>query len=273
MTTLRRHVQSLLDRHGLRAKKRFGQNFLVDGGVLDDIVSAVLRRSPAGLVEIGPGLGVLTQALIGTGLPVVAVERDPDMVAILQTEYGSATNLEIVAQDALRFDFGATPSLERPHIVGNIPYNISSPLLMRLIRQKDRIGDVTLMVQKEVAERWSSAPRKKSYGSPSIMIQAQADVVTVRRVPPQCFLPPPRVDSVVVQLHWLPSPRVPIPDLDHFERVVRAAFSQRRKTLRNSLQTAFPATMLTSVTLDLNRRAETLSLEDMSRLALELLPR
>lgn len=255
--------------HALHTKKRFGQNFLVDHGVLEDIVAAVEARNPPGLIEIGAGLGVLTRALLKIGCFVVAIEKDRTLFPVLQRELGDASELQLFEGDALRVDFQSVHPGTKPHVVGNIPYNISSPLMMHLIRQKSAIGDVTLMVQKEVAERWMAAPKSKAYGSPSVMIQVQADLHSVRRVPPQCFLPPPKVDSMVIQIRWRSTPRVPIGHLAHFERVVRAAFSQRRKTLRNALRTRFSPTELEAAeaALDLGRRAETLTLAEFSLLA------
>lgn len=267
--SLRDDTKALLERHGLYAKKRFGQNFLVDAGVVADIADAALHNADLRVIEVGPGLGTLTRALLARGAEVRAIEKDDSLLPILKEEL-AGEKLSIVPADALKVDFREIygPGV-KPTIAGNIPYNISSPLLMQLIAHREVIGPVTLMVQKEVADRWMAKPGTKTYGSPSIMLQVFADIDRVRGVPPQCFLPPPKIDSMVVRLDWLPQPRVPVPDPVHFEKTVRTAFSQRRKTLRNSLKTGFEPEQIqrAEAVLDLQRRAETLSLAEMSVLA------
>lgn len=260
-------TRARLERHGLWAKKRFGQNFLVDGGVVRDIAEAALRNASPRVVEIGPGLGALTEALLDLGAEVTSVERDPSLIPVLE-EALAGRPFQLVSADALEIDFGALGP-ERPTVAGNIPYNISSPLLHRLIAQRDRIGPVTLMVQREVAERWMAGPGTKAYGSPSVMIQTFADLRRVRGVPPQCFLPAPKVHSTVIRMDWLATPRVEVGDPKHYERVVRAGFGMRRKTLRNALKASFTADQLAraEAVVDLRRRAETLDLPDWSRLA------
>lgn len=270
--TLREDTQALLERHGLWAKKRFGQNFLIDGGVLQDIAHAALRGGERHVIEIGPGLGALTGALLDRGVEVRAIEMDRTLVPILEQEHAGRP-LTILPGDALAVDFTTVyPPAVRPAVAGNIPYNISSPLLMTLLAQRAHLGPVTLMVQKEVADRWAAGPGSKAYGSPSVMLQVFADIERVRRVPPQCFLPRPKVDSAVVRITWLEAPRVPVPDPAHFERTVRAGFGQRRKTLRNALRAAFDAEAIARAAeaLDLGRRAETLDLEEWSTLATAL---
>lgn len=270
--SLREDTRALLERHGLWAKKRFGQNFLVDGGVLNDIADAALRGGETVAIEIGPGLGALTGALLDRGAEVRAVEKDTSLVPILEEELGDKP-LTIIEADALTVDFPAIYGPDvRPAVAGNIPYNISSPLLMRLLEARAAIGPVTLMVQKEVADRWSARPGSKAYGSPSVMLQVFADIQRVRNVPPQCFLPRPKVDSAVVRIRWLDAPRVPVPDPKHFERTVRTGFGQRRKTLRNALRAGFDRDRVDAAegVLDLGRRAETLDLEAWSKLAAAL---
>lgn len=267
--SLRDDTKALLERHGLYAKKRFGQNFLVDAGVVADIADAALHNADLRVIEVGPGLGTLTRALLARGAEVRAIEKDDSLLPILREEL-AGEKLSIVSADALKVDFRQIygPGV-KPTIAGNIPYNISSPLLMQLIAHREVIGPVTLMVQKEVADRWMAKPGTKTYGSPSIMLQVFAEIDRVRGVPPQCFVPPPKIDSMVVRLDWLPQPRVPVPDPVHFEKTVRTAFSQRRKTLRNSLKTGFEPEQIqrAEAVLDLQRRAETLSLAEMSVLA------
>lgn len=267
--TLREQTQALLERHGLWAKKRFGQNFLIDGGVLSDIADAAVRGGETEVIEIGPGLGALTGALLERGVEVRAIERDPSLLPILEAELGDK-RLTVVNADALTVDLTTIyPPEVRPAVAGNIPYNISSPLLMRLLAHRASIGSVTLMVQKEVADRWRAKPGSKTYGSPSVMLQVFAKIEHVRGVPPQCFLPRPKVDSAVVRIEWRPEPAVEVPDPAHFERTVRTGFGQRRKTLRNALRASFDAEAVGRAedAIDLRRRAETLNLEEWAALA------
>lgn len=267
--SLRDDTRALLERHGLWAQKRFGQNFLVDAGVVRDIAAAALHDAPKQVIEIGPGLGTLTSALLDLGAEVTAVEKDPGLVPLLE-ETLAGRPFRLVHADALKTDLTALwPLGTRPTVAGNIPYNISSPLLVQLVAQRDRLGPVTLMVQTEVAERWMAKPGSKAYGSPTVLIQTWADIRRIRGVPPQCFLPPPKVHSTVVRFDWLPAPRVPVPDPAHYERTVRTAFGQRRKTLRNALRAGFSPEVVAAAegALDLGRRAETLSLAELSTLA------
>lgn len=262
-------TKALLDKHGLFAKKRYGQNFLVDAGVVADITDAALRDEEMRVIEVGPGLGTLTRCLLARGAEVRAIEMDAALVPILEAEFKDQP-FSVLGADALKTDFRTIygPGI-KPTIAGNIPYNISSPLLMLLIKQRESLGPVTLMVQKEVAERWAAKPNCKAYGSPSIMLQVFANIDPVRIVRPHCFMPAPKIDSMVVRLTWLPEPRVPVPDVVHFEKTVRSAFAQRRKTLRNSLKTGFEAEQIAAAedVIDLQRRAETLDLLEFSKLA------
>lgn len=270
--SLKQRIRSLLDRHDARAKKSLGQNFLIDERILEQIADLAAEGAKT-VVEIGPGPGTLTSALLDRGVDVIAVEKDRAMIEILEHELGASSRFRLVEGDVLDVRF-AELSPDRPHVAGNIPYNISAPILLLLLEQRRAIGPATLMLQKEVADRISSPPGSKAYGSLSVMLQMFADVSKRIRVPPGAFSPPPKVDSAVVRLEWLDAPRAPMKDEAHFERVVRAAFSQRRKMLRNSLRTAFEPDQITRAAdasgLALDRRAETLSLEEFARLASSL---
>jgi 16S rRNA (adenine1518-N6/adenine1519-N6)-dimethyltransferase len=266
--SLKQRIRALLERHDARAKKSFGQNFLIDERILEQIADLAVEGAKT-VIEIGPGPGTLTSALLERGVDVIAVEKDRAMIEILQHELASA-RFHLVEGDVLDVRF-ADLSPDRPHVAGNIPYNISAPILIQLLEQRRAIGPATLMLQKEVADRISSPPGSKAYGSLSVMLQMFADVSKRIRVPPGAFSPPPKVDSTVVRLEWLSTPRAPIADEAHFERVVRAAFSQRRKMLRNSLRTVFDPEQIARAAnasgLAFDRRAESLSLEEFARLA------
>jgi 16S rRNA (adenine1518-N6/adenine1519-N6)-dimethyltransferase len=270
--TTRAEILAMLERHGLATRKALGQNFLVDDRVLDDIARAALRDGPPGVIEIGPGPGTLTDRLAAAGVPLVAIEKDRGLVPVLASRFADRPHVRIVEGDALEVDFGALlPGVARPAIVGNLPYYISSPLLVALVAQRRHLGPTTLMLQREVVDRLIARPGSKAYGSLSVMLQVHADLERVRLVSPAAFLPRPRVDSAVLSIRWLESPRVALGPEDHFERVVRAAFSQRRKTLRNALGSRFAAAEVEAAgartSLDLGRRAETLALDEFAALA------
>ena len=264
-------VRSVVERYQLRAKKRLGQNFLVDGAALDDIAATAGRDHAAGFIEIGPGPGTLTRRLASFGSPVVAIEKDAILVAMLEEELAPHGNIQIVHGDALDGPIDRhLPSIQRPAVAGNIPYNISSPLIVQLVQRRASLGPVTLLLQKEVVDRLSASPGTKTYGRLSVLLQLHAEVERGRTVAPGCFWPAPKVQSAVIHWTWRKQPAVPVSDLGHFELVVRAAFSQRRKTLRNALRSAFSKEAIGACEkagFDLQLRAERLSLSDFARLA------
>ncbi len=264
-------VRDLVARYQLRAKKRFGQNFLISDPVLDDIANTALIAPGSGLIEIGPGPGTLTRRLGRSGLPVVAIEKDATLVDMLRDELAALEQVEIVQGDALVGELAdLLPLSHRPAVVGNIPYNISSPLLVRLVEQRHRLGPVTLLMQREVVDRLLAAPGSKVYGRLSVLLQMYATASRGRLVQPGCFWPPPKVQSAVISWTWRSEPAVPVPDPQHFERVVKTAFGQRRKMLRNALRSGFGDLGVQACVrggFDLEQRAERLSLADFARLA------
>lgn len=266
-----REVRDLVDRYQLRAKKRLGQNFLVDGATLDGIAHTAARETPDGFIEIGPGPGTLTRRLAAYGRPMVAIEKDPTLVEMLHKELASFAHLRIVPGDALAGDLADyLPSVHRPAVAGNIPYNISSPLIVRLVGQRHRLGPVTLLLQREVVDRLLALPGSKAYGRLSVLLQMHAHLQRGRTVPAGSFWPPPRVESAVIHWTWRDVPAAPMTDPQHFETVVRAAFGQRRKKLRNALRTEFDGERIEACRLrgfDLEQRAEQLSLSEFASLA------
>jgi 16S rRNA (adenine1518-N6/adenine1519-N6)-dimethyltransferase len=215
-----------------QARKRFGQNFLVDAGAIAAIVAAIRPAAGECLVEIGPGLGALTRPLLAAAGQLHAIEIDRDLAQALRHEFGARLNLH--ADDVLRFDFAALGN--RLRIIGNLPYNISTPLLFHLTDYVERILDIHVMLQKEVVERMVAAPGDGNYGRLSVMLQYRFDMEKLLDVPSTAFEPVPKVESAVVRL--LPLRPLPYAACDEglFAQVVAAAFSQRRKTLRNSLR-------------------------------------
>jgi 16S rRNA (adenine1518-N6/adenine1519-N6)-dimethyltransferase len=250
-----------------RPRKRFGQHFLRDRGVIQHIVESIGPRASDTIVEIGPGEGVLTRELLPHVTPLHVVELDRDLVAHLRESF-PPERLIVHAADALDFDFRqlASPG-KKLRVVGNLPYNISTPILFHLLEQIDVISDMLFMLQKEVVDRLAAAPDTSDYGRLSVMIQSRLYVEALFDVPPQAFHPPPKVDSAVVALTPPERPRVDVRDPALFAQTVQAAFAARRKTLRNNLKDIVAAEQLQALGIDPNRRAETLTLEEFARIA------
>jgi 16S rRNA (adenine1518-N6/adenine1519-N6)-dimethyltransferase len=240
---------------GHAPRKRFGQNFLVAPGVVDAIVAALAPVRGDNVVEIGPGLGALTGPLCARLERLHVVEIDRDLVARLSARF-SPEKLAVHAGDALEFDFAALG--ERLRIVGNLPYNISTPLLFHLAGYADRVRDMHFMLQKEVVERMVASPGGGDYGRLSVMLQYRFDMEWLFDVPPESFNPPPQVDSAVVRLVPRPAAQLAARDERAFARVVQAAFSQRRKMLRNTLKEFFSEPALAQLGIAPTARAEEL---------------
>lgn len=248
-----------------RPRKRFGQHFLTAPDVIADIVAAVGATSSDTLVEIGPGLGAITVPLAATGATLHAIEFDRDLVGPLRQRFAGDDNVSIHEGDALRFDFAALGDDLR--IVSNLPYNISTPVLFRLIEYKKHIRDLYLMLQKEVVNRMAASPGSKSYGRLSIMLGCQMQVQALFDVPPEAFSPPPKVISSVVALRPLPETEFDIADNNALSELVAKAFSKRRKTVRNALQGMVSAVQLDKAEIDPAIRPEQISIEHWVRLA------
>lgn len=251
-----------------RARKRFGQHFLCDEGIVAGIVAAIRPQAEDHLVEIGPGLGVLTEALLRTVPKLDAVELDRDIIPKLQARCAPLGELTIHSADALQFDFATLAADGRPlRVVGNLPYNISTPLMFHLLHNRAVIRDMHFMLQKEVVDRLAAAPGSKDYGRLSVMMQYHCQVEALFDVPPEAFAPPPKVDSAVVRLIPYAEPPVQVADVALLEQVVTQAFSQRRKTLRNTLKPLLPAEAIEALGIDPTRRAETVTLAEFAALA------
>jgi 16S rRNA (adenine1518-N6/adenine1519-N6)-dimethyltransferase len=273
-----RSPRELLERYGLRAKKSWGQNFLVDERTYRAIVEAAGAGAGDLVIEIGAGLGTLTARLLATGARVIAVERDRDMARVVRGELGSEPRLELAEANALEFDYAeaARAAGRRAIVVGNLPYQIASPILFRLLAQRAELERLVVMLQREVAERIVAAPSSAAYGALSVMVQVAGAPRIVCKVPAGAFLPAPKVASAVVRIDLVAGTRVPLDDQARFGEVVHAAFGQRRKTLKNALSTiadgARVAGALGRAGIDGQRRGETLSVEEFARLS-DALPR
>ena len=273
----------LLKSRGLRAKKSWGQNFLNDQGVLRNIAE-VSRAGPGDhVVELGAGLGALTYHLLLTGAQIIAVERDRDLVPLLREIFQEASNLSVLEADAAKLSFGdIAASLETTQgtkpsltVVGNLPYQLSGRILVRVADAQQDVLRAVLMIQKEVAERVSAEAGSRRFGLLSVLVQRNFDVQSHGLVPPQAFHPRPKVDSMVISLSRSRRRLDAVADL-HFVRTARMAFAQKRKTLRNTLAAGLQvsgtevAAILTGEQIDPSRRAETLCYEEWLRLSTAL---
>ena len=266
----------MLARHGLGAKKSWGQNFLVDRTVHARIVAAAAPGEGDVIVEIGAGLGTLTTALLNAAPPsarVIAVERDPDMLRVLQAELGHEPRLTVRAEDAAHTDLRALAAAAgRPLIVvGNLPYQITTTLLFAIIDAGDAVARAVVMVQREFADRVVAAAGSKTYGRLSVMVGQVMDARLLFRVPPGAFHPAPSVTSAVMRLVRRPAPLAPVRDQDLFARVVKESFSTRRKMLRRSLGDAFGDARATAAFaasgIAGTRRPEELTVAEFGRLS------
>jgi 16S rRNA (adenine1518-N6/adenine1519-N6)-dimethyltransferase len=266
----------------LKAKKAFGQNFLVDTSVLDRIVACVAPTPEDSILEVGPGRGALTRLLVASGARFLAVEWDRDLLPILEAEFGDQPNVEIGHGDILRVDLEQLLTTRSPgkkwKVAANLPYNISSQVLFRFLECSALFEKLVLMLQKEVGDRLTAPPDCKDYGALTVLLRLHFDIRREFIVRPGAFRPVPKVDSAVLSFIPLEKPRAEVGDEQLFRRVVKGAFLQRRKTLYNSLKSAGVAegddelrAALVRSGIDGGRRGETLSLDEFALLSRELL--
>jgi len=244
-----------------KAKKKFGQNFLVDEKIIDDIITVICPKSEDNMVEIGPGLGALTRPLLKRLNHLHVVEIDRDILARLESDYPK-DKLAIHAGDALQFDLSEMPAPLR--IVGNLPYNISSPLLFHFAAYAERITDMHFMLQNEVVERMVAEPSTPQYGRLSVMLQYRFHMEKLLDVPPESFRPIPKVNSAIVRMIPTPAGEVVVSDEKLFATIVRLAFGQRRKTLRNTLRSYLSEEDFAKLGIDAQLRAENLSVAEFA---------
>lgn len=242
------------------ARKRFGQHFLTDTFILDAIVRAIDPRPGQALVEIGPGLGAMTDPVVACCEKLTVVELDRDLAARLRRR----AELQVIEADVLTVDFSALAAGrgQRLRVIGNLPYNISSPILFHLLGHVDAIEDQHFMLQKEVVDRMAAAPGSKDYGRLSVMLQWRYEIESLIDVPPECFDPPPRVDSAVVRMVPLAVPPLDAAQAVLLGELVAVAFSQRRKMLRNTLGQWLASRAVEPEGFDLQRRAEEVPVDD-----------
>lgn len=267
-------TKHLLRTYGLSPRKRFGQNFLLDRNIANKIVALAGLSQSDIVIEIGPGLGILTERFVDTGAKVVAIELDRKLVEVLQKRFLGVKNLEVINEDALQFSYRGLSQRysKRLKVVSNLPYNTSTPILFKFLDERDAFFSLLLMLQREVAERIVAVPGTKDYGVLSVFMQLYTNVKIEFSVPPSVFYPRPEVYSSLVRFNILDRPKVEVKDHTLYQQVVKAAFGRRRKTLFNALKTlGLPSPFLDKVFkksgIDPKRRGETLTLEEFGRLS------
>ena len=270
MPTLLQQARFALGELGIRPHKQLGQHFLIDPAVIAQMITAAQIGPKDTVLEIGPGLGALSESLAEVTARLYLVELDTLLADRLHQRFASDARVQVITADFLSLDLPATFPEPEIHVVASLPYNVATPILFRLLEHRRQFPEATVMIQKEVAERLSAAPGTKAYGVPSVLTQLYATVTTVGTVGPQSFFPAPKVESQIVRLVFQEAPRVVVQSEKVFRRVVKAAFAQRRKTLRNALRAAGYSDLDIAgkeVNIDLQRRGETLSLEEFEALA------
>ena len=270
------NTQELIRKYNFKFSKSLGQNFLIDESVLTDIVEGAEVNDEDLVIEIGPGVGSLTAKLLCKDKKVVYIELDNDLIPILQTELGEEPNFKLIHNDALKVDFNEIIGEEKSvKLVANLPYYVTTPIIARLLKEDYKFKSLTIMIQKEVAERIDAEPNCKEYGALSLMVQYYCNTKIVRRVAPSCFIPRPKVDSIVIRLDKLSEPRVNVKDEKLMFDIIRNSFNMRRKTLWNGIKfLGLPKENLElafeKAGIDPKRRGETLSLEEFAKLADEI---
>ncbi|MGB4157177.1 MAG: 16S rRNA (adenine(1518)-N(6)/adenine(1519)-N(6))-dimethyltransferase RsmA [Caldicoprobacterales bacterium] len=272
-------IKDIMERHNFRFSKSLGQNFLIDGNIVKKIMEGAEITKEDRVLEIGPGIGTLTQELVSTAAKVVAVEIDKSLLPVLEETLGQPPNLRIVHGDILKIDIRGLINEffegKEFKVVANLPYYITTPIIMRFLEEDLPFTALTVMIQKEVAQRMAAKPGQKEYGSLSVAIQYYTKPRIVCKVPSSVFMPKPKVDSIVIALDRLEEPPVDVFDRDLFFKVVRAAFAKRRKTILNNLTSGELEEwsredilrVLESVGIDPQRRGETLSIQEFALIA------
>ena len=267
-------TKDVVQKYNFKFTKSLGQNFLTDQNVLDDIVNGSNVCEEDFVIEIGPGVGTLTKELLKKAKKVCAVELDSELIPILTEELKEFPNFELIHKDALKVDFNELIGEEKSvKVVANLPYYVTTPIIARLLKEGYKFKSLTIMIQKEVAERIASEPNCKEYGALSILVQYYCDTEILRKVPPTCFIPQPKVDSIIIKLDRLDKPRVELKDEELFFKIVRQSFNMRRKTLRNAIKSLGDVAgddidkAFNDAGIDPRRRGETLSIEEFGKLA------
>lgn len=270
MPSLRQQTRFALSELKIRPHRQLGQHFLIDADVVRRMIQAAELNPDTTVLEIGPGLGVISEALMDIGVRLYLVEVDRTLAQRLAQRLARFDTVRVLTDDFLKLDVACAFSHAPIRVVASLPYRVATPILFRLLEHRTRFPEATVMLQKEVAERVGAGPGTKAYGVLSVLMQLYAEVKTVCTVGPRSFFPAPKVQSQVIKIVFHAQPRVAVQDPRMFTRVVKAAFAQRRKTLRNTLRAAgflAPEDIAAQLNLDLRCRGEALGLEEFAALA------
>lgn len=263
----------LVKKYNFKFTKSLGQNFLVDQSVPRDIVDGADVGPEDLVIEIGPGVGTLTAQLLKIAKRVVAIELDDTLIPILTEELGEYPNFSLIHNDALKVNFDEVIGNEQSvKLVANLPYYVTTPIIVKLLKEKHKFKSLTIMIQKEVAERMNAEPGNKDYGALTLLVQYYCNTKIVRKVPPACFIPRPKVDSIVIRLDKLDEPKVKVDNEKLFFDIIRSSFNMRRKTLWNGVKSIGPAkekleAAFEKAGVDPKRRGETLSIQEFATLS------
>lgn len=266
------NTRELVEKYQFRFTKSLGQNFLVDQNIVRDIVRGAEVSKEDYVIEIGPGVGTLTRELLKEAASVTAIELDDKLLPILKEELKEYENFHLIHGDATKVQLDAVYPGKEIKLVANLPYYVTTPIITKILNDKVAFSSLTIMIQKEVAERMDAVPGTKDYGSLSVLVQYYCDTKIVRSVPPESFMPRPKVDSTVIRLTKLEKPRAHVEDEALFFKIVRMVFTMRRKTLSNNLKSLgytreFIEEVLEAAGIDLKARGETLSVEKFAELS------
>lgn len=267
-----------MEKYGFRFSKGLGQNFLIDEQIIDRICDGAEIGPDDDILEIGPGIGVMTQAMAERARKVVAIEIDRSLIPVLAETLGEYDNVEVIQGDVMNVDLKALIAEKfegrKPKVVANLPYYITTPIIMMFLEEEIPVSDIIVMIQKEVAERISAKPSTKAYGALSVATQYYSDPRIIAKVPRTVFMPQPNVDSIVIRMTIRQTPPVVLDNPSLFFKVVKAAFGQRRKTLHNALNAGGfgqtkdqTAEFLVACEIEPSRRGETLTIEEFAKLA------
>ncbi len=268
------NTKEIVRKYDFKFTKSLGQNFLKDESVLDDIINSSNVTKDDLVIEIGPGVGTLTKELLEKAKKVCAIELDSTLIPILEKELGDYNNFELINKDALKIDFNEIIQDEKQvKFIANLPYYVTTPIIAKILKEVKSFDLLTIMIQKEVAQRIAAKPSTKEYGSLTILVQYYCDVEVIAMVPASSFIPSPKVDSMVIQLKKLPNTRAEVIDEKLFMKIVRQSFNLRRKTLRNVIKSLNLISvddiekLFEEANIDIKRRGETLSIEEFGRLS------
>ncbi|WP_308781344.1 16S rRNA (adenine(1518)-N(6)/adenine(1519)-N(6))-dimethyltransferase RsmA [uncultured Clostridium sp.] len=268
------NTKDIVNKYNFSFTKSLGQNFLIDDGVIRDIVEGADVEKEDVIVEIGPGSGALTRELLNVAKEVIAIEVDSKLIPILKEELKEYDNLTLINEDILKINLDEIVlEKENLKLVANLPYYATTPIIAKILKQGLNFKSLTVMIQKEVGERMSAKPKDKEYGSLSLLVQYYCNINVIRKVSPSSFIPRPKVDSIVIRLDKLQQPRVSVKDEELFFKIIRTAFNMRRKTMWNvikslsNLDKEIIERVFKLSNIDPKRRGETLSVEEFALLS------